>query len=97
MDFYGLALGEITGTAAFILIAVAVITRKLVWHTDLDKEVARCERTKQEETARADKWEKLALDMLGVAEKLTKTAEATNEVLQQIPKVLDPNDPQDSL
>lgn len=65
---------DLTGPAALSLVAVLVITRRLVWHTDLKKEVAR-----------GDKWEGIALRALGVAEKMTVHAEVTNEVLAAIP------------
>lgn len=63
-------LGEITGPAALVLVALLVITDKLVWHTRL----AKCERERE-------RWERVALEALGVAGKLTTTAEVTNEVL----------------
>lgn len=67
-------LNDLTGPAALVLVAMLVITRRLVWHTDL---------TKAEK--RADRWEGIALDALSAAEKLTVHAEVTNEVLTKIP------------
>ncbi len=63
---------NLTGYGAIIVIAVLVITRKLVWHTDL---------TKAEE--RADRWEEIALKALGTAEKLTVTGEIMNKYLEE--------------
>jgi hypothetical protein len=61
---------NLTGPAALSLIAVLVITRRLVWHSDLTRE--------QE---RGDRWEATALRALGVAEKMTVHAEVASEVL----------------
>lgn len=72
--FEGIPVGTITGPAALVMIALMVITDKLIWHTRLEK----CERDRQ-------RWEDMALGMLGVAEKLTVQAEVTNEVLSVIP------------
>lgn len=67
-------IGDLTGPAALAVIAVLVITRKLVWHKDLQK---------VEE--RAEKWEGIALTALGVADKLTVHAEVATEVLTRLP------------
>lgn len=69
-----LSVGEISGPAALVIIAVLVITRRLVWHTDVEK----LERDR-------DKWQQIALQSLGVADKLTVQAEVTNEVLTHLP------------
>lgn len=71
MDF---PLDTLTGYSSLIVVAVLVITRKLVWHTDLEKA-----------EARSDKWEGIALKALGTAEKLTVQAEVTNAYLDKIP------------
>lgn len=67
----GIPIGDVTGPVALSLIALLVITRRLVWHTDLKDE-------------RADKvmWRDLSLRLLGVAEKVTDQAEVlTSEVV----------------
>lgn len=74
MTFEGLPISEITGTGILVLVAILVITRKMVWHTDLDKAE---ERTKR--------WEDIALSALGVADKMTVHAEVTNKVLKHLP------------
>lgn len=61
---------DLTGPAALSLIAVLVITRRLVWHSDLTRE-----------RERGDRWESTALRALGVAEKMTVHAEVASEVL----------------
>lgn len=66
----GLPVGEITGPAALVLVAVLVITDKLVWHTRLAKAEAARER-----------WERVALEVLDVTGRLTVQAEVTNDVL----------------
>lgn len=70
----GLPIGEVTGPAALVLVALMVITDKLVWHTRL-----------KAAEKRADKWEQVALSSLGVAEKLTVHAEVATEVLTRLP------------
>lgn len=55
---------DLTGVAGLIVVAILVITNKLVWHTRLAKSEARC-----------DRWEGIALAALGVADKVTTTAE----------------------
>lgn len=67
-------LDNLTGYGALIVVAVMVITRKLVWHADLAKA-----------EARADRWEGIALQALSTAEKLTVQAEVTNSYLKKIP------------
>lgn len=70
----GTSLIDLTGPAGIVLVALLVITDKLVWHKRLEKE-----------TARGDRWESIALQSLGVAEKLTVQAEVTNDVLAAFP------------
>ena len=74
----GLALSQVLNGAGvvgvIVIIGVLVITDKLVWH----------KRLKAAE-ARADRWEQIALQLLGVTEKLTVQAEVTNEVLTRLP------------
>jgi hypothetical protein len=65
---------NLTGPAALSLIAVMVITRRLVWRSDM-----------QEVKADRDWWRDIALRSLGVSEKMTVHAEVANEVLAAIP------------
>ena len=74
MTIEGLPVSEITGTSVLVIVALLVITRKLVWHKDL-----------KEEKDRSKRWEGIALDALGVADKMTVQAEITNEVLTRLP------------
>lgn len=79
LDALGPGLLNLTGPAALSLVAILVITDKLVWHRRLEHERAQRER-----------WEGIALRSLGVAEKLTIQAEVTNDVLTKLPVGLDP-------
>lgn len=74
MTIDGLPVTELTGTGVLVAVAILVITRKLVWYTDLRKVEKREER-----------WQGIALQALGVADKLTIQAELTNEVLTRLP------------
>lgn len=68
-------LDKITSVSILILIAVAVITDKLVWHTRLKKAEDRAER-----------WERIAMETMasGAAAGL-KAAEVTADVIASIP------------
>lgn len=57
-------LGDYSGTVGLTLIALMVISRRLVWYTDLRRA-----------EARADHWQEVALKALGVSEKVVTTAE----------------------
>lgn len=70
LDTFPPELLNLTGPAALSLIAVLVITRRLVWHTDL-----------REVKTDRDYWKGIALRALGVAEKMTIHAEVASEVL----------------
>lgn len=70
----GIPVAEITGPAALALVALMVITDRLVWHTRL-----------KAAEARADKWEGIALRAVGVAETLTVHGEVANDVLTKLP------------
>ncbi len=76
MDFFSLEFFDRAGAvAALLLIAAAVITDKLVWHTRLKK---------AEE--RADRWEKIALGALSTgAQAGVKAAETTAELVSTLP------------
>jgi len=66
---------RISGVTALVIIAIAVITDKLVWHTRY-----------KAETARADRWERIALDALtGPAQAGVRAAEVAVGVVSNIP------------
>lgn len=67
-------LPDLTGIAGLVLVALLVLTDKLVWHTRLEKSDARC-----------DRWETIALTALGVADKMTVTGEIAKDVLEVLP------------
>lgn len=70
LDGIPTGVADFSGTAGLIVIAILVITRRLVWHADLTRE-----------RERGDRWEATALRALGVAEKMTVHAEVASEVL----------------
>lgn len=72
----GIPTGELTGPAAVTLFGVLVITRRLRWHKEVDRELAKVEKER-------DEWKEMALSLLGVTEKLTVQAEVTNEVISR--------------
>lgn len=72
--FEGLLLGDYTGPAVLAAVALAVITRKLVWIGDLRKV-----------EADRDEWKRIALGALGVAEKMTITGETVASAVQHLP------------
>lgn len=74
MTIEGLPVSELTGTGILVVVAILVITRKLVWHKDL-----------RQVEKRAERWEGIALTALGVADKMTVQAEVANEVLTRLP------------
>jgi hypothetical protein len=66
---------KITTVGVLFVVAVAVITDKLVWHTRLKKE-----------TERADRWEAVALEALTAgAQAGVKAAETTVELVSALP------------
>lgn len=69
------ALNQILAIPILAAVAIAVITEKLVYYKRLDRE-----------TARADRWEKVALDALKIgAEASVKAAEVAVDVVSAIP------------
>lgn len=69
------ALDRIGVVTVLILIALATITDKLVWHTRL-----------KAANQRADRWEKVAIDALtGAAQASVKAAETTLTVVSALP------------
>lgn len=79
-DWLPLAALDKVGTIGIVLfIAGLVITDRLVWHT----------RLKLAE-ARADRWEKVALDALQTgARSGVRAAEVSHEVLSRLPTIAD--------
>lgn len=66
---------DITVTAVLVGVAVAVITRRLVWHTDL----------KKVEKER-DRWQQIAIDaLMGPAQAGVKAAEIAVDVVSALP------------
>lgn len=66
---------KITGYGVIIIVAVGVITDKLVWHTRLKKA-----------EKRADRWESIALEALTAgAQAGVKAAEIAVDVVSAIP------------
>lgn len=77
-QFFGVsipALDRIGAVGTLALIAILVITDKLVWHTRFRKE-----------TERADRWERIALDALSAgAQAGVKAAEVAVGVVSSLP------------
>jgi hypothetical protein len=78
MDFLGLQVGDLDQigmVTVLVLVAVAVITDKLVWHTRL-----------KNAEARADRWEQIALDALTAgAVAGVRAAEVAADVVSALP------------
>lgn len=76
MDFLNsLSPDKITSVAVLVVVAVAVITDKLVWHTRLKRAEDRAER-----------WERVALEALTAgAQAGVKAAEVTVDVVSALP------------
>jgi hypothetical protein len=67
--------GDLTVVGVVVSLAMLVITDRLVWHTRL-----------KAETARADRWEDIALKALATgASAGVRAAEVTSEVLSKLP------------
>lgn len=71
-------LNSVSIVTTWTAVAVLVITRRLIWYKDHLRELARAEK-------RADRWEGVALQLLGVSEKLTVSAEVVSAVLAKLP------------
>lgn len=65
---------DYTGPGILALVAMLVLTRRLVWHTDLQK----VEKDR-------DEWKDMALRSVGVAERTTISAEVTAQALSSLP------------
>lgn len=77
----GIPVVGITGPSLIVLAAMLVLTRRLIWHTDVRKI----------EDDR-DYWRGMALDLLGVTEKLTVQGEVTNDLLSKLPDASEAGD-----
>lgn len=73
MDDLGTIANALGGLGALTVVAWLVITRKLIWHTDMDREVKRSERL-----------ERLLFDALGVVEKAADAADGTATALDKL-------------
>jgi hypothetical protein len=85
MEMFGIAVdpGKVSTFAVLVVMALAVITDKLVWHTRLKKA-----------EDRADRWEQIALEALTAgAQAGVKAAEVAVGVVSAIP---DPQGERDS-
>lgn len=68
-------LDKVTAVAVLLMIALAVITDKLVWHTRLKKA-----------EDRADRWEQIAMQALNAgAVAGLRAAEVTSDIVQSLP------------
>lgn len=67
-------LDDVGAVSVLIVMALLVIRGYLVWHTQVDKA-----------EARADRWEKIALDLLISAKAGVAAAEVTAAVVSHIP------------
>jgi hypothetical protein len=72
--FENIPIGDLTGPAMLSVVAVLVITRRLVWHKDLRRV-----------EAERDRWRAFALRTIGATEMLAEAAEVTTEVLTSLP------------
>lgn len=70
----GLPFVPIGTTGLLTLVVLLVLTDKLIWHKRLTK--VELER---------DRWQQVALDALGVADKLTVQGEVTTALVAQLP------------
>lgn len=72
--FSALNLNELSAVVVLAIVAISVITDKLVWHTRLKKA-----------EARADRWETIALESLVAgAQAGVKAAEVTADVMSSL-------------
>lgn len=70
----GIPIIDAGATGLLVLVFLAVLTDKLIWHTRLHKV-----------EKQRDDWQKIALDALGVADKLTVQGEATTAFMARLP------------
>jgi len=73
-EVFGLPLTDLGSTTLLAVVFLAVLTDKLVWHTRL----AKLEKDR-------DRWQQVALNALGVADKLTVTGEVTSALVAALP------------
>lgn len=77
----GIPVVGISAPSVLFVLAMLVLTRRLIWHTDVRKI----------EDDR-DYWRGMALDLLGVTEKLTVQGEVTNDLLSKLPDASEAGD-----
>lgn len=65
---------DIGAAAILVFVVLAILTGRLVWHTAVKKA-----------EDRADRWERIALDALGVADKMTTQGEVTTAIVASLP------------
>lgn len=70
----GVSYVDWSATGLLVLVFLSVLTDRLVWHTRLSKV----------ESDR-DRWQKVALEALGVADKLTVQGEVTSALVASLP------------
>lgn len=70
----GIPIVDASATALLVLVFVAVLTDRLVWH----KRLRACE-------AERDKWQRIALDSLGITDRVVGHAEVTHELISRLP------------
>lgn len=74
MSLDGIPIVDTTATGLLVLVFLSVLTDRLVWHTRL-KEIK----------ADRDSWKRIALDALGVADKMTTQGEVTTAIVASMP------------
>lgn len=82
----GIPVVGISGTSLLVLVAMLVITRRLIWHKDAEKNEAAL-------TEDRNYWRGVAMKLLGVTEKLTVQGEVTNDLLNKLPDASEAGDP----
>lgn len=70
----GLPIIDVGATGLLVLVFLSVLTDRLIWHTRLSK-------VEQDR----DRWQQVALDALGVADKMTAQGEVTTAIVANLP------------
>lgn len=82
----GLSAVDIGSTALLGLVVLLLLTDKLIWHKRLENLEKDYKERLRECTHERDRWQKVALDLLGVASKMTTQGEVAVEVLTRLPE-----------
>lgn len=77
--------GTLTGPAALAICAALVITGRLVPKAQLDKVETQHAAALEKAEARADKWQDIAMEALGVASRSTTSAEVVADAFRRLP------------